>query len=62
MEVSALQIDSNLVVNICGSYRRRALDSGDIDVLINHKNIDGWKDIEESNTILKEIILPIGSS
>ena len=27
-----------------------------LDPTINHKDIDGWKDIEDSNTILKEII------
>ena len=30
------KIDSNLIFEICGSYRRGLLDSGDIDILISH--------------------------
>ena len=33
------KIDNNLIFEICGSYRRGALESGDIDVLITSTNI-----------------------
>lgn len=32
------KIDSKLIFEICGSYRRGLLDSGDIDILISHEN------------------------
>jgi DNA polymerase/3'-5' exonuclease PolX len=34
------KIDKNLIFNICGSYRRNCIESGDIDILISNKNLD----------------------
>jgi DNA polymerase beta len=34
------KIDSNLIFEICGSYRRGLLDSGDIDILISHPKLN----------------------
>lgn len=48
--------DPKLLINICGSYRRGAKDSGDIDVLITHQDVTSWKDLDDSNIFLKEII------
>jgi DNA polymerase beta len=31
-------IDKNILFEICGSYRRNAIESGDIDILISHKD------------------------
>jgi DNA polymerase beta len=47
------KIDNNLLFEICGSYRRGAIESGDIDILISHKNY--LKNIEKYN-ILKNIV------
>lgn len=40
-------IDENLNITICGSYRRKKKDSGDIDVLITHKDVLRLKEIED---------------
>ena len=45
-----LQIDSKLIIEICGSYRRQLLSSGDIDILISHQ------DNINSSKMLKKII------
>ena len=42
----AKKIDPELVVTICGSYRRELATSGDIDVLITHPNLETDEDIE----------------
>lgn len=42
------KIDSKLNIVICGSYRRKQKDSGDIDVLIYHNNLKKKGDIEKS--------------
>ena len=42
------KIDSKLNIVICGSYRRKHKDSGDIDVLIYHTNLKKRGDIEKS--------------
>jgi DNA polymerase beta len=47
------KMDNNLIFEICGSYRRGAIESGDIDILISHKNY--LKNIEKQN-ILKNIV------
>lgn len=47
------KMDNNLIFDICGSYRRGAIESGDIDILISHKNY--LKNIEKQN-ILKNIV------
>ena len=40
-------IDMNLNLKICGSYRRKQKTSGDIDILITHSDINTSKDIDE---------------
>jgi DNA polymerase beta len=47
------RIDKNLVFEICGSYRRGALESGDIDILISNPNY--INNINEEN-YLKKIV------
>lgn len=47
------KIDKNLIFEICGSYRRGALESGDIDVLISNPNY--INNINEQN-YLKKIV------
>ena len=42
------KIDSKLNIVICGSYRRKQNDSGDIDVLIYHTNLKKKGEIEKS--------------
>jgi DNA polymerase beta len=37
------KLDKNLLLTICGSYRREAKESGDIDVLVTHPNIKSNK-------------------
>jgi DNA polymerase/3'-5' exonuclease PolX len=51
------QLNKNYEVHICGSYRRKKLESGDIDVLILHPDIVEQKqiDLNEGN-ILGDII------
>ena len=45
-----LEMDGNIIVDICGSYRRKNLNCGDIDILITHK------DIEKNDKVLKKIV------
>lgn len=47
-------IDPSLVVEVVGSYRRGAKDSGDIDVLITHPNHNSNE--EEMENLLKRIV------
>ena len=42
------EIDSKLEVIICGSYRRQAHNSGDIDMLILHPDLKTPEDIRKS--------------
>ena len=50
-------IDPNLNLTICGSYRRKQDTSGDIDILITHKDIKTNKDINDSDSdYLEELI------
>jgi DNA polymerase/3'-5' exonuclease PolX len=41
------KIDEDLVVTICGSYRRGRQTSGDIDILITHPDLETQEDIDE---------------
>lgn len=56
LEKSIKKIDNELLFEICGSYRRGTLESGDIDVLISHPkyktNINETGDLEK---IVKEL-------
>jgi DNA polymerase beta len=45
------KIDKNLIFEICGSYRRGASESGDIDILISHNNYSS--NIEEQKFLEK---------
>jgi DNA polymerase beta len=47
------RIDKNLVFEICGSYRRGALESGDIDILISNPNY--INNINEENYLKKVV-------
>ena len=53
------EIDSNLNLVIAGSYRRGAVSSGDIDILLSHNNIKTAEDLKNNenymNTFLKKI-------
>lgn len=46
-------IDENLIYEIVGSYRRGCPDSGDIDILIAHKNLKTKKDVNEEKIMLE---------
>jgi DNA polymerase beta len=45
------KIDKNLIFEICGSYRRGAIESGDVDILISHS--DYSSNIEEQKFLPK---------
>lgn len=49
----AKNMDKNIVINVCGSYRRGKSTSGDIDVLISHKKIHTNEDIDNNINILQ---------
>lgn len=38
LDIFIKKIDKSIIFEICGSYRRGALDSGDIDILLSHPN------------------------
>ena len=44
------EIDSNIIFDIAGSYRRKKATSGDIDILISHKKLKTKDEIEASKT------------
>jgi len=48
-------IDKNLNLTICGSYRRKKTDSGDIDILIHHKTKNTPEFLKTFITSLKNI-------
>ena len=57
IKATCRNIDPNLNLTICGSYRRKQDTSGDIDILITHKDIKTNKDINESDSdYLEELI------
>lgn len=49
------KLNPNLILTICGSYRRGRSESGDIDCLITHPDITS-KNIDDSNNILAQIV------
>lgn len=53
LKTVAKNMDKNIVIHVCGSYRRGKLSSGDIDVLISHKKIHTNEDIESNINILQ---------
>jgi len=48
---TALSIDPQLFVTVCGSYRRELPTSGDIDVIIVHPSVKSLNDIKSTNYI-----------
>jgi DNA polymerase beta len=48
---TALKIDSQLFITVCGSYRRETPTSGDIDVIIVHPSVKSLNDIKSVNYI-----------
>jgi DNA polymerase/3'-5' exonuclease PolX len=50
------EIDKNLVYEICGSYRRKNTDSGDIDILFCDKNCQNYEDLDNSPKYLKLLL------
>ena len=50
------EIDSNLLYEICGSFRRKNKDSGDIDILFCNKNCQMHEDLENSEKYLKLLL------
>jgi len=48
-------INSNLIINICGSYRRGLPQSSDIDVLVTDTNLLFKDDLNKSNSLYKFI-------
>jgi DNA polymerase/3'-5' exonuclease PolX len=51
----AFKHNKNLIINVCGSYRRGLPQSSDIDILICDLNLLFKEDIENSNTLKKFI-------
>jgi DNA polymerase/3'-5' exonuclease PolX len=57
------KIDEELVVTICGSYRRGNKNSGDIDILITHPDLETQEDIdEEGEDYLVDIVKKLTKS
>jgi DNA polymerase/3'-5' exonuclease PolX len=52
---AGIEVDSELDIRVCGSYRREAPFSGDIDVIVSHPAIETKEQAEESNMMLKFI-------
>ncbi|CAG2105974.1 unnamed protein product [Medioppia subpectinata] len=50
------EFNKNLLLTICGSYRREARESGDIDVLITHRNVTSDQMKFKTNTYLKDSV------
>ena len=48
-------IDKSLIGVICGSYRRLAKESNDIDLLIVHPDVETVNDVHQSNLLLKVV-------
>lgn len=52
---TGIEVDSELDIRVCGSYRREAPFSGDIDVIVAHPSIQTKKQAENSDLMLKFI-------
>ena len=50
------EIDSNISITICGSYRRQKPKSNDIDVLMTHKKIKTKSEIKKKHNYLHELV------
>lgn len=59
IKYTVLQLNKDIIVEVCGSYRRGNQNSGDIDILITHEAIKEKEDFEnlKSNILLKLIKL-----
>jgi DNA polymerase beta len=61
--IMKLPYASKLLVEICGSFRRERPDSGDIDMLITHKDLISYEDLSKDSTeYLKQIVQQLHSS
>jgi DNA polymerase/3'-5' exonuclease PolX len=54
---TGIELDSDMDVRVCGSYRREKDTSGDIDVIISHPNIITKKDAETSDLMSRFVKL-----
>jgi len=52
---AGIEVDPQMSIRVCGSYRREALFSGDIDVIVSHPEIITKKEAEDSNMMLNFI-------
>lgn len=52
-----IELDNDMDVRVCGSYRREKETSGDIDVIISHPDIITKKEVEKSDLLLRFIKL-----
>lgn len=52
----AMKVDPELFVVIVGSYRRKKLVSGDVDILITHPKVKTKKDMKKYPNFLKKIV------
>ena len=50
------QFDPDLIVTVCGSYRRKQKTCGDIDVLISHPGLPSEKDMDKAANALPKIV------
>lgn len=53
----AIDLDPDMSIIICGSYRREKSSSGDIDIIISHPKLKTKKQTEKSNILQKYISL-----
>ena len=54
---TGIELDNNMDVRVCGSYRREQLTSSDIDVIISHPDIINKNDTEKSDLMYRYIKL-----